>query len=195
MLAAAAALMAAVLGLWAWLELVGPLPGERQVLDWQLSHNRFDLDIVPALTVLEDLASPIVAAVLIAGLTAVVLEARGRCVAVLVPLAAGAAVLTTVLKAIFGPTPLWASAKDQANYPSGHTAFATAVAVLLAGLCWQAGRPVAAVLVAGIAVAMGPAMVIGGWHLPSDVIAGYGVGLAWLLVLLAVAGPPRSAPA
>jgi membrane-associated phospholipid phosphatase len=36
---------------------------------------------------------------------------------------------------------------------------------------------------------MGPVQVLAGSHWPSDVIAGYALGLAWLAVVLAVAEP------
>lgn len=185
----AAALSTAVLALGAWVELVAPLPGERAVLDWQGSHERFGVDEVSVLTVFGDLASPIVACLVVLAVGAVGLEALGRRFALLVALCASVAVGTTALKLVFGTTPLWGEVSEHANYPSGHTAFATALAGLVAVACWQAGRPVAATVAAGVAAGMGPAMVLGGWHLPSDVIAGYAIGAAWLLAALAVAAP------
>ena len=43
----------------------------------------------------------------------------------------------------------------------------------------------------GLIVAMGPARVLSGSHLPSDVLGAYALGGAWLLLVLALLDRPR----
>lgn len=191
MLAVAAGLLAAVAALWTWLELVGPLPGERAVLAWQDDHPpwRMAPDVFALLEWFADLGTPTIATLLVAGVAAVALELAGPRVAVLVPAAAAVVLLTTLLKVVLGPTPLWASAGGHANFPSGHTAFATALFGLLAALTAEDGQRVAPPIFVALAAGMGVAMVVRGAHLPSDVLAGWAVGAAWTLALLALARP------
>ncbi len=88
-----------------------------------------------------------------------------------------------VIKILCGPTPLWTALHHVGtNFPSGVVTFATAAGGYLALVAWRQGRRIMpAVLIAVIAGA-GPARIIGGQHLLSDVIGGYMLGAAWLLV-------------
>jgi membrane-associated phospholipid phosphatase len=73
-----------------------------------------------------------------------------------------------------------------ASYPSGHSTAGTALAVcawLAASPRW---RPTVAVLGVAFALAVGASLLIRAWHMPSDVLGGYLMGLLWLA--LAVAG-------
>jgi membrane-associated phospholipid phosphatase len=79
-----------------------------------------------------------------------------------------------------------------ASWPSGHSTAAAAL-VLCAVLVAPARlRPLVAVLGALFALAVGCALLILAWHMPSDVLGGY--FLAGLWVALAIAGLRASAP-
>ena len=74
-------------------------------------------------------------------------------------------------------------------FPSGHVALAVAVYGLLACLWLRASRSfvervLACVLLAGLLLATGWARVRLGAHWPSDVLAGYAIGAAWLLTVV-----------
>jgi undecaprenyl-diphosphatase len=57
---------------------------------------------------------------------------------------------------------------------------------IVAWFAWHHGRRDAALILGGLVVAMGPARVLASAHLPSDVLGGYLLGGAWLLVVLAI---------
>lgn len=69
------------------------------------------------------------------------------------------------------------------SFPSGHTTWTTAVFGLAAVFLLQRGHRLWATCVVVIA-AIGPARVMLGVHWTSDVLTGYAVGLAWLIVLV-----------
>jgi undecaprenyl-diphosphatase len=189
----AAALLAVVLLLDLWLHVVGPLPGERAITRWWEDWRPWrDLngDQWAAVDLFDDLATPYVAVVTVAIAGAVVWENLGRRWALLVVAASGVVVLTASLKHILGPTPLWASLdRGGLNYPSGHVAYATSLAGFLALLTWSRGQRAATAALLLVVVLMGPQRVIARTHLPSDVIAGYLAGLAWLSAVVAVGVP------
>lgn len=129
------------------------------------------------------LGEPAGAAALIAtAVTGCLLLRRARA-AVLVIAGTGLTVVTTtLLKYLVGRT---IHGDDNLSYPSGHTAFLTALAVVVAllaagrfGLCRTAGISLvlAAALVAG--AAMGWAQVALGAHYPTDVLGGWCTALA-----------------
>ncbi|MEV0502574.1 phosphatase PAP2 family protein [Streptomyces spectabilis] len=135
---------------------------------------------------------PAGAALLVAAAVTGCLCLRRPRAAVLVVVGAGAAVVTTTLgKSLVGRT---IHGADNLSYPSGHTAFATAlalaVALLVTGLLGL-DRAAGTVLVLGSALAAGAAM---GWaqvalsaHYPTDVLGGWCTALvvvpatAWLV--------------
>ncbi|MFJ8134894.1 phosphatase PAP2 family protein [Streptomyces sp. NPDC096013] len=142
-------------------------------------------------------------AVIVAGVVGCLVRRRPR-PAVLVVAGAGATVgATTVLKHVVGRT---IHGPGNLSYPSGHTAFATALAVMAAlfatdrlGLGRRAGTSLvlAAALVAG--AVMGWAEVGLGAHYPTDALGGWCTALAvvpataWLVDRIAdrMAGPGR----
>ncbi|MEV5608917.1 phosphatase PAP2 family protein [Streptomyces sp. NPDC052225] len=117
-----------------------------------------------------------------AGVAGCLLRRRPRAAALLVAGAAVAVVATTLLKYVVGRT---IHGPDNLSYPSGHTAFATALAVVVALIVsgWRGlGRTAGTVLVLAVALAAGAAM---GWaqvslgaHYPTDVLAGWCTALA-----------------
>lgn len=135
------------------------------------------------------LADPAAALVTVLALSAYCLVRGGRRAALLPWAAAAVVILTTVAKHLPGRT---------TTLPSGHAAYATAVAGLAAWLLVRARHPWlgAAVLVLGLLMAS--ARVIEGAHVWPDVVAGVALGLAWLLGVLVLgrawaqrpAGPP-----
>lgn len=68
---------------------------------------------------------------------------------------------------------------DVNTLPSGHTTVAAAVAVASVLVAPRRLRPYLAVGAGAYAVATGVATVVADWHRPSDVLAAYGVVLAW----------------
>jgi undecaprenyl-diphosphatase len=189
----AVALLAGVLLLNLWLHAVGPLPGERAVTRWWSDWRPWaDLsgDEEAALDLFDDLATPYAAVATVAIIACCVWENLGVRWAALVVASSGVVVLTASLKHILGATPLWSSLdRGGLNYPSGHVAYVTALGGMVAILAlWRGQRTIAATAVL-VAVLMGPQRVIAKTHLPSDVIAGYAVGIAWLALVLAVGLP------
>jgi membrane-associated phospholipid phosphatase len=120
-------------------------------------------------------------------ITAVLVAARrlGLRAAAEIGLSVGVVLLTAALKAAWGPTHLWAQLRPHhgSNYPSGHTAYATSVFGELALLARRHRQPELAVVCGLVILAMGPALVLYGAHLPADVIGGYLLGAAWLILV------------
>ncbi|MGW7078059.1 phosphatase PAP2 family protein [Streptomyces sp. NPDC054866] len=129
------------------------------------------------------LAEPVGAALLVVAAVAGCLLLRHRRAAVLVVAGAGLTVATTtLLKHLVGRT---IHGDGNLSYPSGHTAFLTALALVVAllatgrlGLGRTAGTllVLAAALVAG--AGMGWAQVALGAHYPTDVLGGWCTALA-----------------
>lgn len=192
--ALAALCLAAVLGLRLWLELVGPLPGERWSLrfepwpprpqPWRDLGAFFDL-----------LGKPLFAVLAVAAASWLVWRGRGLRAAAFVALGSAAVVPNAVLKALLSPTPLWEAVRPAsgANFPSGHVAYAVGLAGALAWLAWDRGRRDLVLIALAFVALMGPSRVWTGSHLPSDVLAGYLVGLGWLLLVHAVLWPRAAA--
>jgi membrane-associated phospholipid phosphatase len=73
-----------------------------------------------------------------------------------------------------------------ASWPSGHSTAALALALCAVLVAPPRLRPLVAVLGAAFAVAVGCALLILAWHMPSDVLGGYLLAALWMA--LAVAG-------
>ena len=88
-----------------------------------------------------------------------------------------------LIKTICGPTPLWLALHHLGtNFPSGVVTFVTATGGYLGAVAWQQGRRLIPGIVILVIAGAGPARVLGGEHLLSDVVGGYLVGAAWLIV-------------
>jgi membrane-associated phospholipid phosphatase len=88
-----------------------------------------------------------------------------------------------------------------ASWPSGHATAATVLALSAVLVVPRRWRALAAALAGGFVLAVGVALLIRAWHMPSDVLGGYLLGSLW--AALAVAGvraserrwPSRARPA
>lgn len=125
----------------------------------------------------------VLAAAVLGGVSLTVRRPRMAVLCVLGPGLTGLA--TTGLQVLFGRTLNGALA-----YPSGHTAGATALA-LVAALLWAAlSRPASGptvlgllTLVIGVGIAMAVALVAQGLHYPTDTVGGICTGLAVVLLV------------
>lgn len=179
----AAGLFALVLVIWAYLRVVGPLPGDLRLFAWVRTQTLSTQEL-HLLNFFGVIATEVVAIITVAVAVAIVAASVGARAALLVLAAAAAVGFNELLRAALGPTPTSAAVLDTAieNYPSGHIVYATAFFGVLAWLGWHHGRRDATVVLVGLIVAMAPARIYSGAHLLSDVVGGYALGGAWLLV-------------
>jgi membrane-associated phospholipid phosphatase len=165
------ALFLLVIALHLWLVWVGSFPGDH----WALRQG--------------EISHPLLVAIAIVAVALTVLLARTSLAETIGLLVACCAVpLNALLKLVLGPSPLWRTLHHSGhNYPSGHTTFVFAVAGYLAVIAWRHERRWLTALAALLIIGLGPARVLTGIHLVSDVVGGYLLGAAMLLVALRVA--------
>jgi membrane-associated phospholipid phosphatase len=72
-----------------------------------------------------------------------------------------------------------------ASWPSGHATAATALALSAVLVAPVRLRPAALIGALAFMLAVGAALLIRRWHLPSDVLGGYLLGVLWVSVALA----------
>ena len=72
-----------------------------------------------------------------------------------------------------------------ASWPSGHSAAALALALAVTLLAPRRARPLVAAAGVGFALAVGCALLIQAWHMPSDVLGGYLVAALWTALAVA----------
>jgi membrane-associated phospholipid phosphatase len=135
-------------------------------------------------------ATPAVYVLIGAIFVAAALVRRQRYVAIAVPVAMAAAIVTTQLLKHAGtvrtsgvlpryyqiPAPSW---------PSGHATAAMMVALSGVLIAPPALRPLAGVLGCAVALAVSYSILVLGWHYPSDVLGGFLVAMTWFSLLLA----------
>lgn len=188
LLIAAVVLLAAVVAIHRWLTHVGPLPGDSWATyhfePWQVADEPRSLRLFDS--IFNWLGTPL-PALLLAAITIAGLVRRGRRDEIIGLLIAACAIAAnSVLKAVWGPTPLWLeSGRGGVNFPSGHTVFAAAMIGYVALLAYRHHHPRWGTLAVLVGLCMGPTRVFAGSHLPSDVVAGYLQGGAWLLAAAA----------
>ena len=196
LLGVAAALVAALWALESWL-LEGPVPAlDAHVLAWAVEQRGpGTIALARVVTHLGDLW---VVALIVAVLVVLARRRSGRWdSAKLVGVVVGGALLvTTASKELTGrlrPDDALTSTVSLA-FPSGH---ASRAAVIYAMVAWLAAkwskhpltRHAVAVAMLGMVLATGWSRVLLGAHWPTDVLAGWGLGIVWLLVVVALTRP------
>ena len=186
---------ALVIGLWA--RHVDALPGERLVMDL-IFRTSAEHQLISETTgfFIGTGAPPIV--VLVAVALASVVWRYQRSWTWVVPATLAAPAVALLLKRLGGETipssevsgvPVGQAA---ASLPSAHCAHAAALFGLMVVLALMNGRRDLALFAAIVAAGVGPAMIVNGAHVPSDVLSGYALGVGWLSMLVAIA--PRGSP-
>ncbi len=186
---ASAACFAGVAALWLIVEHVGPFPGDERALAAAIDGPLVGLDL-QLVTFFGDLGTEAVAAMTVLVACAALWSALGMRAAAWVLIASLAVLANDALKATLGSTPL---ARDPGvpNFPSGHAVYAMAFFGSLGWLAWRRRQREAVAVCVFAILAMGPARVLSGSHVVSDVLAGYLFGAGWLLALAATFGRTR----
>jgi undecaprenyl-diphosphatase len=186
-------LLALMLALHFWLVWVGSFPGDRWALErgWHLQSS----PVRAYADVFGDLGTPVAAvAILLVG-SGILLARRPFSEFLGLVVAFCAIPFNAMLKVIFGASPLWAEFHNHsANFPSGHVNFVTAVIGYLGLISWRASQRWLTALAALLVVGIGPARVVTGVHLVSDVVAGYLVGASWLILAYTFSKPRTLGP-
>ena len=158
---------------------------------YHLKHDKPALGqpIDAAVDALGALARPAPAVVVVLVLALIAYRAVGGRGLVLAPAMLGAPAVSSALKPVFGVPELESRFRYPVDtFPSGHAAYAAAAGGFAAWLALRAGRPRLAAALVILIAAVGLARVAAGVHWPSDVVAGWTLGTAWLLAGLLAAG-------
>lgn len=173
------------------IELHGSFPGDGRFIHW-IEHSRAPTALRLPAAAFAALADPFVACVSVLVAFVAVERLIGPRHAVLVLAALAAVALNALLKALVGPTPLQVRAGGPfapSNFPSGHVVYATALFGMLAWFALARSRRVLFVAMLALVMGMGPFRIVDGAHWPSDVLAGYALGLSWTILVLALGTP------
>jgi membrane-associated phospholipid phosphatase len=92
-----------------------------------------------------------------------------------------------LLKPLLAHPHLRAGAKliGPGSWPSGHSTAAAVLALSAVLVAPARLRPLVAIVGAAFALAVGAALLIHGWHMPSDVLGGYLLALLWMSLAVA----------
>lgn len=173
--------------LWAIVASTGDIPGDVAVQRWVAdAHLSGAAWWVPR--TISFLGGPVIAVVWTLVLIGTVWPWLGWRCAALIAACAFVVVIDVAIKAIVDrPRPVGSVLIDP-SFPSGHTSYATAVmGMMVLLLMWQRRRALAGIGIAFI-VLMGPSRILVGAHWTGDVVGGYALGLAWLMLVVAAAG-------
>jgi len=173
---------------WAGVALLGALPGDARSAAEIREEDLGWVALAPA-RALDWLGRPVPAAVIMAAVGAWLWHRFGWRHAVLLVGGLGASGVTWLIKHAADRSRPEGAILDDPSFPSGHTSWATVVFGLTALFAVQRQRWTAAAGCVVVAAAMGPSRVLLGVHWASDVVAGYAVGLAWLIALVLVGLP------
>lgn len=167
-----------------------PIPGDSAILQWLNQHSSPELD--KAAVILTDTSGSLQAAVLSAIIITVLLAlGRKRAGVMLLFSIGGASVINVLLKLFFARDrpDLWATVVTETSYsfPSGHAMGSAALAFGIIALLWDTKWRYPA-LVAGslYTFLIGMTRLYLGVHYPTDVVAGWAVSLAWVIIVKVV---------
>jgi membrane-associated phospholipid phosphatase len=163
-----------------WLLSLHPFPGDAWAAQLGASPKPW---LVYAITrAYQQVGRPIVAMGEVLVMLAWLWRTSGRRAAEGLLIALLASATCGLIKIICGPTPLWLALHHVGtNFPSGVVTFVTAAGGYVGAVAQRQGRRVTAAAVIMIIAGAGPARVLGGQHLLSDVVGGYMLGIAWLI--------------
>jgi membrane-associated phospholipid phosphatase len=181
LLTASALLLLAVIA-ERWLLVSHLFPGDRWAAAVGMSHkSRLIWDIT---RMYQQVGRPLVAVGEVAVMLAWLCRRAGRRDIQGLLIVLVASVCCGVIKILCGPTPLWMVLDHHVgtNFPSGVVTFMTATIGYVAVVAWRQGRRVVPIALALAILGAGPARILGGQHLISDVLGAYMLGLAWLLL-------------
>jgi membrane-associated phospholipid phosphatase len=187
----AVAALATAAGCFLLVKASGPIPGELRFEAWRVGGG-YPMSLDRPLTFVTYLGDTWVAVCSVVIFVVVAAEELGRRWALLVALAPVAAAFTELLSQVLGPTsPEYGGAAGinlglENNFPSGHSAYVVPVYGLMCWLALSGGHRSIAAAFALPVLLMAPALALLGNHYPADIVAGYGIGLAWLIALLLV---------
>ena len=165
-----------------WLLSLHAFPGDPWAGRLGMAHKPW---LVWAVTrVYQQTGRPLVAVGEVAVMFAWLWRSAGRRAAKGLLIALIASACCGLIKIVCGPTPLWVTLAHHVgtNFPSGVVTFMTASVGYVALVAGRQGRGVAAKALLVAIAGAGPARVLGGQHLLSDVIGAYMLGTAWLLL-------------
>ncbi len=162
----------------AWAARLGSLPKARLV--WGITRGY------------QQIGRPIIAILEVVIMLIWLWRTAGRRAAQGLLIALLASAVCGLVKTVSGPTPLWLSLHHVgSNFPSGVVTFTTATGgYLAAALRRHRSRVVPAALLV-IIIGAGPARILGGQHVLSDVICGYMLGIAGMIAAYAYLTAPE----
>lgn len=143
--------------------------------------------------VLDVISVPFITAVLVTAVLLAVLRKRVLLAVEVVLLLGGANLTTQMLKHVLLDRPDLGVSGPFNTLPSGHTTAAASCAAALVLVVPRRFRAGAAAVGAVYTAATGVSTLVGGWHRPSDAVAGVLVVVAWIGLISAVGG--EGAPA
>jgi len=187
----AGALAAFVPLCWIVIQLHGSFPGDSEAIS-RIRHPHPGGLLGFLAHVFALLGNPIVAALSVAIVWVLIDDDLGPRYGALVLAAVGAVAINALLKAILGPTPLETSVRGSfasGNFPSGHVVYITSLCGLLGWFALARGHRATCAVMLLLILGMGPFRILDGAHWPSDVLAGYALGLAWTITVLVIGLP------
>lgn len=167
-----------------------PIPGDSAILRYL---NQFATPTLDRIVIfLTDTSGPLQIVAIAAILIAVLYYLKKKRAAILLTFGLGGAALINVLLKLFfarDRPDLWATVVTETSYsfPSGHAMGSSALAFSLIVLLWPTKWRWWAILIGGIyTLLIGLTRLYLGVHYPSDIIAGWAVSLAWVLIVKTV---------
>jgi membrane-associated phospholipid phosphatase len=179
-LVCSATLLLLVIGL-RWFLSLHQFPGDGWAAQLGASHKSWLVYIITR--GYQQVGRPIVAVGEVAVMLAWLWHTGGRQSAQGLLIALLASASCGLIKIVCGPTPHWLALHHVGtNFPSGVVTFVTAAGGYLVAVARRQGRTIVPALLIVVIAGAGPARVLGGQHLLSDVLGGYALGAAWLIV-------------